>query len=746
MTTDEIHSLVDAALQNSPPAQSRSITANILRTLLKQIAGDLISQQNNRLRRVPFNLGLTGVDDDEVQFQGATWIKEAGTIAPGQAGYGGVLLPGKAGFRYRRKKDYISVLDFADRVVGSNWTMALQAALDAAKDNPLKRTNVYCPAQQYLIDQVVIPTGVNLFGDGALERGDRASTKFIQNSAVDVIRIDGDIDTSSGRAYWFGKLYNFSIMGKPSAGSGYGISFRRADGTTVTPQDLTHIHNIIIRATPSGGIEFPDGALPLTVDTVKFLWCNGPGIDFAVTGANKFQSCLFSGVSGDGNNGGLIRFKNLDAQGSITILNLKSEQRVNSHYGNVGMQNNPIVFDNCAGTPVTILGASHICSWVYSSNPVVNNKPGSLIKVLGVGQPKISWKGVSIRVRATDTPTDPDPMIIDGQDIPYTVSEGKYGDFTSGHWSGTKLGVIFGKVARWLGRSILNETHVVQVNGEVPAFSLFSTDSPANQQHWLDVVSGGVRSKRLVKDDRNFTLYERDVADANGLVIRKQFDLGEIRHTDAAPKQTISNTSAATDEKNWRWVANAQELILQLFNDAYAAGVSGLGLRRNGTTPDGVTLRQRLILTGSGGSLSSLNVSAANGDARPASLFTVSAASAQNLTFLGSGTVGQLVILHFTDSNTTLVHSTAGATGSLNLAGGRNWNPKAGDCIIFYRNGTTWEEVTRSAAAYTYVQAAGAPTVNASRVGEEYFDPSAKIWYKAVQTGTGATDWKPITN
>lgn len=40
---------------------------------------------------------------------------------------------------------------------------------------------------------------------------------------------------------------------------------------------------------------------------------------------------------------------------------------------------------------------------------------------------------------------------------------------------------------------------------------------------------------------------------------------------------------------------------------------------------------------------------------------------------------------------------------------------------------------------------AGAPTIKANYVGEEYFDTTNKVWYKSISTGTGAVDWQQIT-
>ncbi len=47
----------------------------------------------------------------------------------------------------------------------------------------------------------------------------------------------------------------------------------------------------------------------------------------------------------------------------------------------------------------------------------------------------------------------------------------------------------------------------------------------------------------------------------------------------------------------------------------------------------------------------------------------------------------------------------------------------------------------RRVAPELYQFGAGAPTVDAAYVGQEYLDTTNDVWYKAVTTGTGASDW-----
>jgi parallel beta-helix repeat protein len=67
--------------------------------------------------------------------------------------------------------------------------------------------------------------------------------------------------------------------------------------------------------------------------------------------------------------------------------------------------------------------------------------------------------------------------------------------------------------------------------------------------------------------------------------------------------------------------------------------------------------------------------------------------------------------------------------------------------VIAYRD-TTAPAVARVDGKFvvTVKQGSGSPTVNADFVGQIYVDTLNKIVYTAVQTGTGATDWKQISN
>ena len=312
-----------------------------------------------------------------------------------------------------------------------------QAALDYAKQNQFKIREVVFPAGQATTDTIYIPAGISLRGQGARERIDRASTKLIQvpDADKDIIRFRGDDDpgTVDARIFWYGEIRGISLLGVETNSLGRGISFREENGETVTPQDITTLENIVVRGMPQDGIEFPDGALPLFLRDIKLLHNNGAGIMFKIKDSlpNHFQACNFTNVSGDGNKDGLLYLRDLDENGNIVIVNLKSEERLNPFYGNIGLQENALILDNCNNTPISICGANHICSVVNTGTGLLK-KPGNFIKQFGVGKAKIDWSGVAVRVRAADDPADPDPVIINSADgtpeIPYATTCGFWND------------------------------------------------------------------------------------------------------------------------------------------------------------------------------------------------------------------------------------------------------------------------------------------------------------------------------
>jgi hypothetical protein len=170
------------------------------------------------------------------------------------------------------------------------WVM-VQAALDEAGEVTALR-RVVMPAGSYLVNTLYIPAGVTLEGESISETTARTSTKLIQASTGDVIRFIPQV--TGGKNYWFGALRRFAIFGDTSAVSGWGIAFRDSSSATVSMQDLSCLEDLIIRRCPSGGIEIPNSGLPITIQRIKLLFNNGPGIHMTSVTTHQHQGVNFT--------------------------------------------------------------------------------------------------------------------------------------------------------------------------------------------------------------------------------------------------------------------------------------------------------------------------------------------------------------------------------------------------------------------------------------------------------------------
>lgn len=393
-------------------------------------------------------------------------------------------------------RESVSVLDFgADPTGATDSTAAFQAALDLAGTVSAIR-RVFVPSGAYLLSRIYVPAGVVLEGEAITETTARTGTKFIQGADGDVIRFIPQ--NTGGKNYWFGAIRRLTIFGDTSFASGWGISFRDNADATVSMQDLSCLEDLIIRRCPSGGIEIPNSGLPITLQRIKLLFNNGPGIHMTSVTTHQHQGVTFNDISGDGNNGGLIKLSGLDRSGSVNIFNLKSENRVNADYGSVPLQQNAIVLNGCNGTPINIFGVTHICSVPDGVNYV---KPGSVIKLLDSNFPEINWSGVSVRVRPGDT--GPDPSIVEYAStvaIPYTTTSGRFGNSNFSHVTqanGYKQ--TFGPISSYQADSV--EDTAIQIAGTTPAFSLYETDAAADSRAWILAASGGEFTLRAINDD-----------------------------------------------------------------------------------------------------------------------------------------------------------------------------------------------------------------------------------------------------
>ena len=394
-------------------------------------------------------------------------------------------------------RDVVSVKDFGAVGDGvTDDTAAIQAAFNYAYSNLNLLRKVFIPSGSYLVSTLYVPVGIQIEGEAFSETTARTGTKLIQSTASDVIRfIPQD---SGGKNYWFGTIRNLAIFGNSALASGWGISFKDSSSATVSMQDLSCLEDIVIRRCPSGGIEIPNSGLPITLQRIKLLFNNGPGIHLTSVTTNQHQAVNFLDISGDGNNGGLIKLSGLDRSGNVNIYNLKSECRINSDYSNTELQQNAIVMDSCSGTPINVFGATHICSIPDGAN---FKKPGSLIKLLDANFPEIVWSGVAVRVRVGDTGTD--PSIVEYSTtiaIPYTNTSGRFGNSNFSHVtqaSGYKQ--TFGPVNSYQADGA--EDTAIQIAGTTPAYSLYEIDGADDSKAWVLAASSGQCSLRANNDD-----------------------------------------------------------------------------------------------------------------------------------------------------------------------------------------------------------------------------------------------------
>jgi hypothetical protein len=320
-------------------------------------------------------------------------------------------------------EQYISVKDFGAVGDGvTDDTAAIQAALDAAAANGLAIKSVFVPSGEYLVGRLVLPNGIVLRGEGGrLEGLTEANTRFIQGVDDDVFIFDAFF--GGFYWYWHGQVSDIAILGNTSNTNGYAFNALTPLGDTVAFTDQTVFENMTIRFMPQGGFNLSNGAFPLTIRNMKFLWNGGPGI--TCTRLSQFQGVHFGDISADGNVNGAIRLVNMSANDNFLITSLKSEARVNAAYGGGGGQQlNAITISNGGECALTVVGANHISS---IPDGATFEKPGNFIQTTGT-EPKVTWNGVSIRVRVGDTGTD--PFIIGGVAAiyvpPYTVKNGTF--------------------------------------------------------------------------------------------------------------------------------------------------------------------------------------------------------------------------------------------------------------------------------------------------------------------------------
>jgi len=395
-----------------------------------------------------------------------------------------------------KERDIVSVKDFG--AVGDGVTddrAAFQAACDASY-------SVYIPEGTYLIGSTIyLRAGVTLKGAGHQETTAGTTVKLLQGPACgDVIRFIPIV--TGGVNYWYGEIAHLSIWGNITAASGWAISARTSTGATVRFQDMTRITDISIRRMKSGGIEIPNGALPVLVSDIKVFWCGGPGIHYT-GGSFITQIPTFINISGDGNVGELMLIESLDANATIAFIGIKAEKRVNSDYSTGAQQPYAMRFKNCvAGSVAQIIGLSQISSVPDGAN---FEKPGDAIYLDNSPEIDVRVSCAIVRVRAGDTGTDPFLIGSSGStvQIPYTFHEARnyngeridHTPYSTSYWSEGLVNTYPG------GLTGIIEAPGRMLAGVAPFYGWWETDQGADQKGWIMGSSAGDLIIRAKKDD-----------------------------------------------------------------------------------------------------------------------------------------------------------------------------------------------------------------------------------------------------
>lgn len=280
----------------------------------------------------------------------------------------------------------------------------------------------YFPRGVYRYSQLVVPSGLKIRGAGIGGygiNGAAAGTQFRQTVGANKhsIVFSGNLDQGTLQ---IGPVDISDIMfrGEVSNTSGSAIAFQGVDGTPGTIQDTVVIKKCLFRYWPQSGIYSPAGARPFHVEDCNFLWNGEYGIDFIQSTANYVQAVHFQDISGDGNKLGLVRLKGLDKHGSVTFTSVKSERRVNPNDSLPG-QLDCLIFEDCDDTAITVNGLTHISSVPSGS---FHEPPGAAMVVKGTGKPQTTWRGVTVRVRATDVAGT--PATLKDEALSHSIAEG----------------------------------------------------------------------------------------------------------------------------------------------------------------------------------------------------------------------------------------------------------------------------------------------------------------------------------
>ena len=350
---------------------------------------------------------------------------------------------------------------------------------------------------------LLVTEGTNFVGKGAVEVGNKATSRITRTGSGDAIRLNGHQNVGDTRWWWYGRMSDMTLVGGKNGTTGYGFAGRTSAGDAITFQDSTIIENVTVRGFGSGAMEFPGGGYPIYVGKCKLLFNLGCGIDFTSAASFGHQATHFDNISADACGSAAIKLTNLGAsQGTMLITNLKNEGRVNADFGSVENNSNAILVANpSAGARVVAIGIDSICSIPDGAN---FKKPADLISITGSNVPDVIWMNANARVRAGDT--GPDPAVLShaaqGVSIPYTFSAGRYSNLDRIDASQVSTVTwLFGN--NYTVPNIGPAAPAMVLGGATPAYILHDKGDSTDLKGAGIFLSGGQLSLRFIKDDNS---------------------------------------------------------------------------------------------------------------------------------------------------------------------------------------------------------------------------------------------------
>lgn len=402
-------------------------------------------------------------------------------------------------------------------IFGTDDTAALNACFadisSASRTHPLGRTCLM-PEGGALFTQLVFPRFGNVVGAGGTWANFGFSYSFFggnENTGgtllyqmwgqnQDAIRVT---ESSSGAGTYIGAMTGFEVQQDLDNTSGKGISFRKADNTSLWIIDGARIRDISVQGFASAGWEMPGGAMPGTMERLH-AFANG----FSDGSAGIVYTCHaggdlihFEGLSGDQNSGGLLHMIGQGASltaGAVLITNMKSEFGPNVYRSPAGasQQANAIVLEAMTWARVTIKGLHHHAD----GNSTPTALGAAILIPAGSVAPEISWEGMQVTTQSPQTSatayalTDTDVSVNIVVSITGRGSWGNGGLTVEGSRGGNLRKVLSNGPGGYSAQGAFGEQPGYQFAGPQPVHHWFSSAAPSGKQHlaWVQLPSGAL--------------------------------------------------------------------------------------------------------------------------------------------------------------------------------------------------------------------------------------------------------------